>query len=240
MDTLNLYFDKIVFFKVDRKEDFAIYAAAITSSFGDGRKQYVLAFVPTHLAILNKAYITNLHWRSLQTRVLANGYKIPQQKWSIPRGLQMPMFIMVDRNDSRTKYTSEDDRTIEMVLLHDVKKKSIYQYGAKINIIAALTSFRCVINLIDVVAKTLPPHQRPIQALATRMPTPELAYRPPEEPVYSSGNGTGSGACTTKYCMYNAGLSTEEGNTQLAQPFQSASGNGSYRQLPTTYASTSK
>lgn len=240
-ETLNAYFDKIVFFKVELKEDFTIYAASITSSFGDGRKQYILAFVPTHMAILDKAYITDLHWRSLQARTLANGYKIPQQKWIVPRGLSMAMFDLVDRNDSRTKYTCENDPSVEMILLHDVKKKSKFQYVNRINIIAALTSFKCVVNLIDIsnARKTM---AQPIPALAVRMPAPQKAYRPAEIPESSfytpsvSASNAGANACTTKYCMYNAAKATEEDERELAQPFQVSNGSSMYRQLPAEYS----
>lgn len=241
-ERLNAYFDKIVFFKVELKEDFTIYAAFITSSFGDGRKQYILAFVPTHMAILEKSYISDLHWRSLQTRTLANGYNIPKQKWQVPRGLPMAMFAIIDRNDSRTKYRCENDPSIEMILLHDVKKKSKFQYGPKINVIAALSSFKCVINLID----TAPRHSivnQPIPALAVRMPSPQTAYRPveipPTESFYSpAGTGANTSVCTTKYCMYNSARDTIDNHEgELANPFQTSSigGNGMYRTLPAEY-----
>lgn len=252
MDTLNAYFDDLTFYKVSLKEDFTLYAAYVSSPFGDNRKQYILAFVPSHMAILDQSPLRDLHWRSLQTRVLSNGYKIPKQAWKVPRGLTSPMFTLVDRNNDRTKYTFEGDTSVEMILLHDVKKKSVYQFGNKINVIAALTSFRCVVNLVDARAPArvaLPPSRQPIQALATRMPAPPPAYRPGEsESIYGSaplgyGGGTasantGAGACTTKYCMYNAAKQhgEDEDRDQLAEPFQPQTQNtGSYIRLPVSY-----
>ena len=252
MDTLNAYFDDLTFYKVSLKEDFTLYAAYVSSPFGDNRKQYILAFVPSHMAILDQSPLRDLHWRSLQTRVLSNGYKIPKQAWKVPRGLTSPMFTLVDRNNDRTKYTFEGDTSVEMILLHDVKKKSVYQFGNKINVIAALTSFRCVVNLVDAHARAparvaLPPSRQPIQALATRMPAPPPAYRPGEsESIYGSaplgyGGGTasastGAGVCTTKYCMYNAAKEQDEDQDQLAEPFQPQNQNtGSYIRLPVSY-----
>lgn len=247
MDTLNAYFGDLTFYKVSLKEDFTLYAAYVSSPFGDNRKQYILAFVPSHIAILDTAPLRDLHWRSLQTRVLPNGYKIPRQAWKVPRGLASPMFALVDRNEARTKYTIEGDPSVEMILLHDPKKKSVYQFGNKINVIAALTSFRCVINLVDTSATRVsampPPSRQPIQALATRMPTPPTAYRPAEqESIYGStplgyggGSGPGANVCTTKYCMYNAEKARQE-EDELAEPFQPAQQQtGSYIRLPVSY-----
>jgi hypothetical protein len=123
-----------------------------------------------------------------------------------------------------------------MILLHDVKKKSKFQYSNRINIIAALTSFKCVINLID-------SHVQPIQALAVRMPVPQKAYRPAEIPENSfytpvaNTSNSNTGVCTTKYCMYNAAKAAElEDNGELAQPFQASNGFSMYRNLPAEYS----
>ena len=80
---INRFFEKLIFVKLDKKEEYAIYGAALNSSFGDGKKEYVLLFVPTHMSILDRARIDDLHWKSLQTRILTNGYKMKAQKWDI-------------------------------------------------------------------------------------------------------------------------------------------------------------
>lgn len=148
MDVLNAYFGDIVFFKAEQKENFTIYAAALASSFGDGRKQYALAFVPTHMAILKQGHLKDLHWQNIQTRTLTNGWKMKAQRWDIPKGLPLPMFTIVDRNANRSSYVCKE-LSLEMVLLHDPKKTSKFQYHNAMNLLAALVSFRCVINVID-------------------------------------------------------------------------------------------
>jgi hypothetical protein len=148
MNIINLYFGNILFSKVEQKENFTIYAASLTSSFGDGKKQYALAFVPTHMAILDKGFLRDFHWQNIQTRYLTNGYKIRSQRWDLPRNLPTPMFNVKDRTKTYTKYMCED-YPMEMVLLHDPKKKSNFQYHNRMNMMAALMSFRCAINLID-------------------------------------------------------------------------------------------
>lgn len=148
MEIINQYFGKIVFVKVDKREDHSIYVAALSSSFQDGKKQYALAFVPVHLAIVNQGYLSDLSWVNLQTRTMTNGYRIKPQRWEIPKGLNNPMFTAVERTEQKTKYLS-DAFHLEMVLIHDPKKKSKLQYHSHMNLLAALTTFKCVISLTE-------------------------------------------------------------------------------------------
>jgi hypothetical protein len=151
MDIINKCFDGVVLVKVENKEGFSIYAAALNSSFGDGNKQYILAFVPEHLSILEKAHLGELQWENVQTRLLSNGYKLPtgksmpQQKWVIPKGVENFMFNIKNRDESKSRYSAEG-HPLELILIHDPKKKSQYQYHNKFNLLAALSSFRCVIS----------------------------------------------------------------------------------------------
>jgi hypothetical protein len=148
MDIINSCFRDITFTKVEAKERFAIYAAAVTSSYGDGRKQYILAFVPEHLAIQDVAYIFDLRWENIQTRTLKNGYKIQPQRWTLPRDIPNFMFELVERTQDKSKYRS-GGHPLELVLLHDPKKTSSYQYHNRMNLLACLITFRCVISIID-------------------------------------------------------------------------------------------
>lgn len=148
MEIINRYFGKIIFVKADLREDHSIYVAALSSSFQDGKKQYALAFVPVHLAIINQGYLSDLQWVNLQTRTMTNGYRIKPQRWEIPKGLDNPMFAAVERTESKTKYVSEQ-YPLEMVLIHDPKKKTKMQYHNHMNLLAALTTFKCVISLTE-------------------------------------------------------------------------------------------
>lgn len=148
MDVINKYFGKIIFIKSDLRENHSIYVAALSSSFQDGKKQYVLAFVPQHLAIADRGYLRELQWVNLQTRTMKNGYRLTTQRWDIAKGLDNPMFTMVERTENKTKYLS-DLYPLEMVLLHDPKKTSKYQYHNHINLLAAMATFKCVISILD-------------------------------------------------------------------------------------------
>lgn len=151
-ELINQYFEKLIFIKIDKKEDYTIYGSAINSSFGDGKKEYVLLFVPEHIGITDRALIKDLHWKSLQTRILTNGYKLKPQKWEIPRTKSVPMFNIVARDENRSKYIIEGELSneVEMMLQHDLKKKTKFQFTNKINLIAALTTFRCIIVINDI------------------------------------------------------------------------------------------
>jgi hypothetical protein len=199
-EIINTYFANLIFIKVDKREDFIIYGAAINSTFGDGKKQYVLVFVPTHMGILDRAKISDLHWRSVQTRILTNGYKIPPQKWEIPRGVPSPMFKIVARDDQRSKYMPDgagnDGKysNIEMILLHDPRKKSQYQYHNQMNLIASLTSFRCVLSLIG--QPMSQPQAQPMSQPETRHIQDEVE----EDSFLPQMVCVGSGA--SRYCTY--------------------------------------
>lgn len=180
MDIINKYFANIVFFKVEPKEGFAIYAAAVRSAFGDGKKNYVLALVPEQVAIISKGYLYELQWQNLQTRLLTHGYNIPIQHWEIPRNLPLPMFALLERRETFSKYVSEEpSHSLEMILLHDQKKRSTYQYHNRVNIVAALSTFRCVITSLDFV--TSPPTQSP----SSFQPPQMQEFDDPDPPGYT-------------------------------------------------------
>ena len=240
MELLNAYFDRLVFVKIEQKENFTIYAAAISSSFGDGKKTYALAFVPAHLAILDKGFLKDLHWQNFQTRTLTNGWKIPGQRWDMRqlKGLPTPMFDAVERNESKTKYRCETE-PLEMVLLHDPKKKSVYQYHNRINLLAALATFKCVLNFVEghemqATRSTEPlPHQQalqgpqrhldmsavPITSLAVRMPQQSPVYKSSELPEDTSyvprneGTRYAANSANTAEGAYEFNNTTVVGNT---------------------------
>lgn len=147
VDLINYYFNKLVFVKSDQKENYIIYAALISASYADGKKQYILAFVPVHLAILNKAYLYELPWINLQTRLLKSYHKLVPQKWDIPSDVSKIFFATVERDVTHSKYRSEDNLPIEILLLNDTKKKTKFQYWNRMTLLACLTSFQCVLNI---------------------------------------------------------------------------------------------
>jgi hypothetical protein len=66
-----------------------------------------------------------------------------------------------------------------MILLHDAKKKSMFQYHNQMNLIAALLTFKCVITVTVVIPL-------PIQDLPPPLPSTSQGYQLPGELVPSS------------------------------------------------------
>ena len=53
MDLINRYFNDLVFYKVDQRENYTIYAANISSAaMVDSKLSYILVFVPNYLATI--------------------------------------------------------------------------------------------------------------------------------------------------------------------------------------------
>jgi len=154
-EVVNAILASLVFDKVDQKEGFTIYAALTPSALGDGHKQYFLAFVPTHLAVLNRARLHELNWQNVQSRSIAKGYRITPQKWDMPRNIADPIFTMQSRERDYSSYTS--DVPVEMLLLNDVKKHTKYQHHNRVSLSGALATFSCVINLLSSSSSSAPP-----------------------------------------------------------------------------------
>lgn len=147
MELINKYFEGIVFQKVDAKEGYTIYAAGMAGMSMNGEKKYVLLFVPTYLAILDRSYISGLHWQNLQTRTFSKGgYKVRGQQWTYARNLPDPVLKLNERTQRHTSYLSVDI-PIDCILLHDPKKSSKYQYYNNMPLSTCLNTFRCVITL---------------------------------------------------------------------------------------------
>jgi len=180
MDRVNPFFKDLIFTKVEPKEGFTIYAAAVSATLGDGKKQYVLVLVPTHMAIVDQARIHELHWSNVQTRYLQNGYRLPPQRFAVPKGIPLLMFHIQRRDTPRSTYIAEDNVPLEMDLLHDPKKKSIHQYYDKMNIVGAIMTFRCSISVIS--PTSVPLSSLPM-TVPLMMPAPRERQQAPPPPA---------------------------------------------------------
>ncbi len=149
MDIVNKYFDKLIFTRVDEKETmgqrFTVYGAGIKGRFENGNARYVLLFVPAHLAIKTNANIQELPWENLQTRVLYHSYRLKKQQWNPSRDLQDITLQVAKREKAYSTYHSQEF-PFEILMLHDSRKKTVYQFHNKIRISAALESFSSIFN----------------------------------------------------------------------------------------------
>lgn len=146
MDIINAYLSGLLFTKVESKDGYAIYAALLSGALGADQKQYFLLFVPEHLAIASKCKAGEIPWKSMQARQIKYGYdKLVKQHWDIKK-LPNPIFRAEERTDRYTKYFSEDGFPLEMILINDIRRKSKYQYNERMNLIAAINTWQCVIS----------------------------------------------------------------------------------------------
>jgi len=150
MDILNDYFKDLVFSRVEEKQGHVIYAARVPSMLGGGVKRYILLFVPSHLAFKTKAKIYELAWENLQTRALSYSYRIPQQNWRPPRIDDDIILQISNRGKQYSTYVpqSVDSFPFEILLIHDSKKKTKFQYHNRLSVIAALDTYNSVFNYI--------------------------------------------------------------------------------------------
>lgn len=142
-------FKGLIFYKVSRQspDNYTMYVAQL-QSFTANAKRYVILFVLDDYAFHQKAYINQLRWTSLQTRTIPDDYGLPEQNMD-PKSLdsryhQKIHLSLKDRNQKQTEYYSQ--LPIEIAILHDPKRKSIYQYPDDISLRQALATFQCVIK----------------------------------------------------------------------------------------------
>jgi hypothetical protein len=149
MDLINAYFQDLIFSFVETKQGYAIYAVKISGRFGAGIGRYIILFVPSTLSGPKKARIHELPWWNLQTRELRYSYRIPEQRWTIRTDLIDPIFTVRDRNKSQTIYgTSEIDFPFDIILLHQTKKNTKYQYRTRMSLTAIFETYSSLFNYV--------------------------------------------------------------------------------------------
>lgn len=156
---INYYFNGLSFSKADSKDNYILYVAKIYSAFADDSSQYIIAMVPQHLSIKDRATINELDWHNIQARKIKKEYLISSQQWNIPRDVLPLNFILKDRSSSQTSYKSREGLNLDLLLLHNPRKKSEYQYPNNITFLAALGTYSCVLSLISTYEpSTIPRH----------------------------------------------------------------------------------
>ena len=157
---LNQIFSSLVFTKVKTVESFSLYFARLESSTLDGIR-YVILAVPFNRATRPRVNIGEVDWVSLQTRILTVDYPIEEQVLDYkaldsryPYGVGVEgdgkiKLVLKSRDAQNTEYmVMNDSLPIEVVLLHDPKKKSIYQYADSMELRQALSTFQCVLKKV--------------------------------------------------------------------------------------------
>lgn len=145
MEIINAYFKSLVFTRIEEKQGYAIYGAGVNSGISGGIGRYVLVFVPSHLAVLSRAKITDLAWTNIQTRELRDSYRLKKQVLKLSHTLPNIELHIISRDKKSSTYIA-DGFPFEIVLLHNPKKKSAYQYNNKMMLSSVLDTYQCVIT----------------------------------------------------------------------------------------------
>lgn len=137
----------LVFTRIDTKDSFGVYAVKMGRSSENGYGNYILAFVPIHLALLDRAPISRLEWRNIQSRSIKNGYKLTPQNFSRK---QPPVVLVenIERTTGYSRYSNKEFSNIEILLLHNPVKNTVYQYHNKLAIMGCIETFNCVLNTV--------------------------------------------------------------------------------------------
>lgn len=146
MEIINDYFKDLVFTKVvENKEGYAIYGAGVSSGLGGDKSRYVLLFVPVMYATKSRSKIENLMWKNLQTRNLEDSYKLKSQRWFLPKDNPDFLLTVQKRTKDYSSYESPD-LPFEILLLHNPRKKTEFQYRNKLALSSAIDMFETIIN----------------------------------------------------------------------------------------------
>lgn len=179
---LNTYFSTLVFTKLGIKENYVLYGACVTSGLAGGYKRYVLAFVPLIKAHLERGKLRELAWKVLQVRVLYQSYRLREQPWKLTREMGDMIIRNVSRDSKSSHYRPEScmkpgsvQPNYEIVLLHDPKKKTQYQYNNRMTLSAAVETFHMIFNVLDSPITYPPQEQEEVQSY-----TPIQSYSAPE------------------------------------------------------------
>jgi hypothetical protein len=144
MDIFSAYLGKLVFTRIETLGEYTIYGARISAMLGGDLQRYILLFVPNAYARSEKAYIHELKWKNLQTRTLRNSYSLPKQSWFPPKS---PDFLLeiVDRTEQHSVFGNKDF-PYDVKILHDSKKRTIYQYQSRMSFSAILLTYNAIIT----------------------------------------------------------------------------------------------
>lgn len=157
MELLNEYFESLVFQYAEEKQGYVLYAAAVNGLVGGDKMRCIIAFVPAHLGIQNKARLSNLPWKNLQARVCPKStYKLSIQAWKPPllnSDIPEVMLSVIKRDQNYSTYRVDskckENFPFEVLMINSPKKKTMYQYPNSMNLHWAIDQFSTVFNYIE-------------------------------------------------------------------------------------------
>lgn len=144
MDVINEIFSDLKFTKVDERGGYHIFAAGIVSSVMMKGKRYVFVYVPIWREVEEKHVpISRLPWTVASTRQLTNSYPMKEQVFNMKIPANDPICEVVERKEGQSRYFNTE---LDVMILHDPKKKTIYQYHNRMRLSNVIETWGCIIK----------------------------------------------------------------------------------------------
>lgn len=142
------YFAGIYCVKVETNRGQGVYYAKIFSFLGNDNRYLVVTVPNDNSPDGTQMMLQNMNFSSIQTRTIPTDYDMPPQQYQKNYDTPLKNYRLQSRGEntmSRTQYYSYN-APIEVVLLHDSKAKSRYQYPDTIPLHHALETYQCVVS----------------------------------------------------------------------------------------------
>ena len=147
-DTFVEYFDDPTMSKVKVNGTYSMYMTKVRCLLSSVNR-YIVAVVENDTSPLHSnEKLSNLSWKSLQTRSLTEHYNIPPYAYHVKRTAPFSNAIMRvgDVTEKCSNYDC-DGLNITITLLNT--KRSYFEYQAKGTLLSALETFQTIISLKD-------------------------------------------------------------------------------------------
>jgi hypothetical protein len=149
-DVYNLFLDyygNILLSIVKTENNYDVYACKVVSYLN--LQKYIFVIVRHTENNPEEANLEELRWVSFQTRSTDDFYNCPSYSLELTpdkKKIMSDELAFINRSVATTSYAT--GIPIKVTLLHDPKKKHMYQYPDKCPLYMALESYMCVIELL--------------------------------------------------------------------------------------------
>lgn len=150
------YYGDIELKMIKSEQGYNVYCTRVNSGLSMTRYIFVVSPTPqtniTDITPIDGETVTlnSLDWVSFQTRTTEEHYNVPSINLYTgkDRSQSLPdMLTFIARDAESTEYRCET-LPIKVNLVHDIKKKNIYQFPDRCKLYQALESFSCVVELL--------------------------------------------------------------------------------------------
>lgn len=144
-EALVKYYDNILFTLVKHEGYYSVYAAKIGTLVGSDDK-FIFVVIPQHMSIKQTAKLSELYWVNFQTRHGIDLYKNLPKQFLLRENYPQISFSIVNRENDKSTYQNSKI-PVELILTHNPKKRTIYQFNDNITLGFALDTWDCNITM---------------------------------------------------------------------------------------------